>query len=241
MDQDFVGRETLRLLARANKYTQLSAQEIGRHLRGKILELGAGTGNLTQHLAFSNEITALDINTEYLEDLKHKIQDLERKTSRKAKPFAILQADLTAPPKDALINRYDTLLSCQVLEHLPDDLLVLTNYVRCLKPGGRVVLQLPAHAFAFCSLDQNLGHFRRYSRKSAEDLVTRAGVKVEKSYYYNFFGLLGWLWAGKILRKKMLPDKELALFNSIAPFVLKLDILFSKFLGLNVIVVARKA
>jgi len=53
MDQDFVGRETLRLLSRANKYTQLSAHEIGRHLHGKILELGAGTGNLTQHLAFS--------------------------------------------------------------------------------------------------------------------------------------------------------------------------------------------
>jgi len=46
---------------------------------------------------------------------------------------------------------------------------------------------------------------------------------------------------GKNSWKKMLPDKELALFNSIAPFVLKLDILFSKFLGLNVIVVARKA
>lgn len=238
--EDLIGKESLRLLEKADKYVRLSTMEISQHLTGHVLELGSGTGNLTQHLAFEHSITALDLQPSYLSSLKDKILQLEAAKQTKSKPFKTIQANLMEKPQTQLINQFDTLLSCQVLEHLPDDHSVIRNYLSCLKPGGKVVLQLPAHSFAFNDLDKNLGHYRRYNRKTAEALLTHAGLKIEKSYYFNFFGLLGWFWTGNIMKKQILPETELTLFNFIAPFVLKLDLLFSKICGLNVIVVAKK-
>ncbi|MBK9293411.1 MAG: class I SAM-dependent methyltransferase [Oligoflexia bacterium] len=238
--EDVVGKKSLELLEKADNYIRLSTLELSKHLNGKVLELGSGNGNLTQHLAFDFEITALDLQQSYLNDLKNKILNLEKTKGKNAKEFKAIQADLTKTPDATLINQYDSLLSCQVLEHLPDDELVIKNYAPCIRPGGQIVLQLPAHMFAFNNLDKNLGHFRRYSRKSAEALVKSVGLRVKKSYYFNFFGLLGWLWYGSVLKNQILPEKELSIFNILAPITLKLDLLFSRICGLNVIVVAQK-
>jgi SAM-dependent methyltransferase len=236
---DVIGHETLRLLEKANQYLELSARDIGRWLKGKTLELGAGTGNLTRRLAFQNEITALDRSAEYLNQLKSAIASEEEASKQKAKSFQVMQLDLNERAPSSLHGAFDTLLSCQVLEHLPDAASVIRNYRQCLKPGGRIVLQLPAHGFAFSQLDKNLGHFRRYDRASVEALLRETGFKNIRSYYYNAVGLFGWLWFGKVLRRQVLLEKELSLFNRLAPLLLKLDLLFSPFFGLNVVAIGE--
>jgi hypothetical protein len=101
-------------------------------------------------------------------------------------------------------------------------------------------LQLPAHPFAFSVLDKGLGHYRRYTRKSVKELLVKAGFDPVQTYYFNFFGLLGWYWVGKISRKIILPDFELSIFNKLTPYLIKLDYLFKSFLGLNVIAIGKK-
>jgi len=229
--RDPIGEETLRILSQANKYLALSAEALVPHLSGRILELGCGNGNLTRRLGRHFSMTAVDLDQGYLDSAQ---------AHGDAPTVNFQRINLLEPAPEAWHHQFDSLLSCQVLEHFPDDRAILKNYLRCLKPGGRVVLQLPAHQFAFSQLDKNLGHYRRYHAEMVENLFRDLDLKPIQTFYFNFVGLLGWLWAGKVRRKALLPAKELSLFNHLAPVALLPDLLTKNFFGLNVIGIAQK-
>lgn len=238
MPIDISGKE-LHTLSEAKAYLEISAKELVPHLRGQVLELGCGNGNLTQFLAMEFPITAVDIDEGFLKEARLGLDQVAKVQGRSAKVSQFLTWDLNQPPKPEWQNHFDSLLSCQVLEHLEDDRDILRRYLECVKPGGRVVLQLPSHAFAYSPLDKSLGHVRRYDKASVQKLFDEMGLKTVSIYYYNFVGLLGWLWA-KLRRREALPKGELKLFNGLVKAALVPDLLMKHIAGLNVIGVAEK-
>ncbi|HVH78374.1 MAG TPA: class I SAM-dependent methyltransferase, partial [Stellaceae bacterium] len=73
----------------------------------------------------------------------------------------------------------DALGLFDVLEHIEDDFGALRTFHRCLGPGGRLYLTVPAYQWLASDRDRALGHFRRYSLKSLRALVAQAGFKTD--------------------------------------------------------------
>jgi len=81
----------------------------------------------------------------------------------------------------------DVLTSLDVVEHLDDDVRALREYARVLRPGGRLLLAVPAYTWAWSDHDVELGHRRRYVRAQLEEVVTAAGfVQVEARYFHSW-------------------------------------------------------
>jgi SAM-dependent methyltransferase len=73
---------------------------------------------------------------------------------------------------------FDLVAAFEVLEHIGDDLDALRGWVRWLKPGGHVMVSVPAHPERFGPSDEAVGHCRRYTRESLTTLLESAGLDV---------------------------------------------------------------
>lgn len=81
---------------------------------------------------------------------------------------------------------FDYLFAFEVLEHIEDDRGVLRNWVRHLKPGGRVLLSVPAHARKYGRSDEITGHVRRYEKQELRELLAAAGMEQIHIVNYGF-------------------------------------------------------
>ncbi len=78
---------------------------------------------------------------------------------------------------------FDVVAAFDVVEHCEDDRRAMTELARVLRPGGRLLLSVPAYAWAWSDHDVRAGHHRRYTRRDLERLVRAAGLDVERSTY----------------------------------------------------------
>lgn len=104
-------------------------------------------------------------------------------------------------------ERLDLVLLMDVLEHVADDLGFLQTALSRLRPGGRVLITVPAHPFLFSDHDRKLKHFRRYRAKDLARLLTQTDVKVEEFFAF-YTPLLGVRALGKVLEGLRLKSKE---------------------------------
>lgn len=105
--------------------------------------------------------------------------------------------------KDASI---DCLVMMDVLEHIEDEQTFLSAILKKLKPGGKVVVTVPAIQMLFSSHDAFLKHYRRYSRKRLVGALRKQNLKVEFSHY--FYTSLMVARAFTCLREKIFPPKK---------------------------------
>jgi SAM-dependent methyltransferase len=85
----------------------------------------------------------------------------------------VRNVDHTSLPEDA---SYDLVCAFEVLEHLSDDKGALTDWVRFVRPGGHLLLSVPAWQDRFGAGDTFVGHFRRYSPQGLTDLLAGVGL-----------------------------------------------------------------
>ena len=217
--------ESLETLSQAGDYYKWLAAQMRPFIKGKVLEIGAGIGNFAQWAKESaSEYHVSDID--------------DRVTARMVEKFdRVLNWDLYTPfPQNEL---FDTIVILNVVEHLEDDFRALQCIHDRLKPGGHLVLMVPAMQFLFGSLDTAFGHYRRYTRNSISKVIQTAGFTMIKSQYINVVGMLGWLLYGKILKRKNLPQQLCGRFNLVIP-LLKVERPIAHFVGLSVIAIAKK-
>ena len=69
-----------------------------------------------------------------------------------------------------------------------------------LKDNGRLVILVPCHKFLYNVIDKNVGHFRRNSKKELEVKIRKTGFTIEKMYYFNSLGVLGWYLNGNVFK-----------------------------------------
>lgn len=227
---DKTGKETLKIMKTVGWYNNWLYLLIKEHLKGEILEIGAGIGNFTNLLAKKGEVTAIDVSSEYIKELKNLHGEIAE----------IGFGDIEEGKYFFNNKEFDSAVCLNVLEHIKNDNKALKNIYNLLKPGGRFVLLVPAHSFAYGELDKNLGHERRYTIKGAKKKLKSAGFKIKKARYLNWIGLIGWFINNKILRRGVLPKKQLVLFDRIARPLLYLEKLINPPFGLSVFVVCEK-
>ncbi len=138
----------------------------------RILDLGCGTG-YTSHLLHSlGRVTALDRSAFALRLLRPRA------------PAAVpVQADAARLPFAA--GSFDLICAFDVLEHLPDDHAALREILRCLAPGGTLLLTVPAHPWLWSGHDEALSHHRRYRRSELRAALAGAGFALERLGFYN--------------------------------------------------------
>ncbi len=96
-------------------------------------------------------------------------------------------------------GEHSAVVACNVLEHVPDDVGALRDLAGLLRPGGRVVLVVPAFPSAMSAFDRAIGHQRRYRARTLRAALEAAGYEVERLHHVNALGLLGWYVAVKAL------------------------------------------
>jgi SAM-dependent methyltransferase len=153
-----------------------------------ILEVGAGTGHTARAL--------LEAGYRNLS-----IGEIHRNGLLYAKQYGLdrlYQFDLRSPP---FRDHFDVVALFDVLEHIADDELALRNIHDMLRPGGRVILTVPAHRWLWSRIDELAGHHRRYNRKGLVSLLGSAGFEVLESRYI-FTALVPGLLVRSFLSRK---------------------------------------
>ncbi len=83
-------------------------------------------------------------------------------------------------------QQFDLVCAFEVLEHLEDDAGALAEWARLLRPGGWLLLSVPAHQRRFGPWDELVGHFRRYDKRAITRLLNNAGFTDVSVRLYGF-------------------------------------------------------
>jgi len=197
----------LQQMAEAENYLAWQFALIRPYVGGRVLEVGARIGTFTRRLALiADHVTALEPNRYCFERLQRETGALANVTRREL-TVEVFHAG------EARSQRFDTIVCMNVLEHIRDDAAVLREFRGMIAPGGRLVLLIPAMPMAFGEIDRRLGHFRRYTRSGARDLLARTGWRSVAQRYFNVVGLLGWLWNTRVWVRHAQSDSQIRVFD----------------------------
>jgi SAM-dependent methyltransferase len=73
-------------------------------------------------------------------------------------------------------QQFDLVCAFEVLEHLADDRAALRSWRALVRPGGHLLISVPAHAARFGPADDAVGHYRRYEPAALRSLLTESGL-----------------------------------------------------------------
>ena len=135
------------------------------------LDLGCGAGLNLDHLAQYAAPVGTDFSEEAL------------RFCRARGHVRLCKADAAALPFHD--QQFDIITALDVIEHLDDDFDALVELRRTLRPGGLLIVSVPAYPVLWSYWDDILGHRRRYTVTSMREVVTRAGLTVRKVSYSN--------------------------------------------------------
>jgi SAM-dependent methyltransferase len=183
------------------------AETIQPYVGKRVLELGAGIGNLTRILVPRRKYyVASDIDTEHLARLHTRFQHRPN--------LDVRRCDLTNPADfEPFAGAMDTIVCLNVLEHVDDDLAGLRSMYATLKPGGRAIVLVPHGQDIFGTLDVALGHYRRYSHEELRGKMEQAGFRVERILDFNRISRPAWYFTGTILKRSTLSRFQLNIFD----------------------------
>ena len=164
--------------------------------KARVLEVGCGTGH---HLKMLGKYGALEAC---------ELDDCARALAAKRLGREIKSARL---PDLSMFERdsYDVVALLDVLEHVPDDVPSLKAILKLLKPGGALILTVPANPWMWSAHDVAHHHFRRYSRRELQRVVREAGFEIQLLSFFNslLFPLVAAARViGKLTRKESADD-----------------------------------
>ncbi len=226
------GHYALEALRRARRFNRWMFRSLSPFVGRRVLEAGCGIGNLTEQMLDRERLVCVDADPFYVETLGRRYGHLEN--------LCVRAMDLTDRSAYAHLRgeRLDTVVCCNVLEHIETDRDVLRSFHDALEPGGRAVILVPAHPWLYSACDRALGHFRRYTREELAGKLTNAGFQVEHIGEFNRLGTFGW-GVNKVLRRADLSPGQLRAYEVLMPVARTLDVLRAG-PGLSLIGAGRK-
>jgi glycosyltransferase involved in cell wall biosynthesis len=211
---DDYGSHTLARLARAPRFNRWMADVIRPWVGQRVLEIGSGVGNLTAELVPRERYVASDVNPLYLHTLKALEPD---------RPYLATQFCDVTKRESFPEGTFDTVVCLNVVEHVQDDVQALSNIAAALAPGGRAIVLVPHLQELFGTLDETLGHVRRYDEGSLRALSAAAGLEVKELVRFNRVGTAAWWLNGKMLRRRHFGLGQVKLLNVLTPTFRRLD------------------
>jgi glycosyltransferase involved in cell wall biosynthesis/phospholipid N-methyltransferase len=214
--EDEWGSQILGRLARAPRFNAWMADTIRPFCGQRVLEIGSGTGNLTRRLIPRDQYVASEINPLYLQSLQGLTAD---------RPY--LDVTLTDVTRGETFPRapggFDTVVCLNVVEHVDDDVGALRNIRDVLAEGGRAIVLVPQGPEVFGTLDEVLGHRRRYTVQSLGDLAAAAGFTIGSLVHFNRVGRPAWWLNGRLLRRRDFGLFQIMMLNLLTPLFRLVD------------------
>ena len=158
--------------ARREVLAELIRREAAPPPRAHILEIGCGTGHNLPMLGAFGEVDAVELDEE------------ARAIAEQRLGRTVMSAPL---PELAGVpdGRYDLIAALDVIEHIDDDQAALAAISAKLKPGGKLVMTVPAHQWMWSAHDVVNHHKRRYSKNALKRLVDGSPLRLHKLGYFN--------------------------------------------------------
>ncbi len=206
---DQVGAATLERMAAAPRYNRWMFERLRPWVGRRVLEVGAGIGNMSAFLVDRERLVLADTEPHYLARLRERFDDRPN--------VRVVELRLPAFDPQLVAERMDTVICLNVLEHIEDDRASLFAMRQLLDPGGRLVLLVPALRPLYGTLDQALGHFRRYVPTELRSMVEESGFRVRHLEYFNLAGVPGWWLASRVLRRRLIPTGALRWYEALVP------------------------
>jgi SAM-dependent methyltransferase len=139
-----------------------------------VLEIGPGVGAIGARLAARFRYTAVELDPEAAAIAHERIAPLGG---------TVLCGDESLLPPG---ETFDLVCAFEVLEHVEDDRAALLTWRERVRPGGWILLSVPAHQHRFGPHDEIVGHFRRYDRGGLEALLAACGFEPAESLMCGF-------------------------------------------------------
>lgn len=217
----------------APNYNAWLGRRFRQHCGQRVLEIGAGIGTITAQLEEGLErLIALEVDSFYLERLKNRFRGKPH-----VQPYL---SDVALADWEKLRQEHlDTIVLSNVLEHIPDDVGAVQRFRQLLPEGGKLLILVPALPGLYGTMDEAVGHVRRYSREALERLLETNGFTVESLEWMNVVGIPGWYVNGRIFRRRQVPPLQLRLYDVFAPWLAKAESRFHLPIGMSLFAVAK--
>lgn len=171
--EKYAGTDNLEVMALATNYNRFLTDLVTSHAQQSdaILGFGAGIGTFSSWLA----------------DRGYHVSCIETDPDQAQ---VITSAGIDVRPEIANFSdaTVDYIYTLNVLEHIEYDVEALRQLQRVLKPDGKIYIYVPAMAVLYSSMDEKVGHYRRYSRQSLKHVGRKAGFRVKNCTYADSLG-----------------------------------------------------
>ena len=219
-------------LQEAKNYRCALVKEFRDFLRGEVLEVGAGIGQMSEELVRIPEVkraVSVELNPVFCARHRKRLPGHE-----------LVEGAVEQVPAG---TQWTAILSINVLEHIHDDDAELHRYGALLQSGhGTLCLFVPAGPEIYALIDKDFGHFRRYTRRQLRHKLVRAGFEIVTLNYFNCVGYLAWWLNFCLLKKRLFETKKIVLFDRIifpAVYAVESRVMRPPF-GQSLIAVARR-
>jgi SAM-dependent methyltransferase len=233
------GRD-LEAMAFAVNYHKWILEFFQPYLGRRVVEVGAGTGSFSE-LILAHQIESLSL----LEPSKAMYEVLCRYVGRFGTSARLVTYNLTFRHiADQLksVQKPDSVIYVNVLEHIDDDEGELKTIYDTLDQGGKLFIFVPALPWLYTRFDEQLGHFRRYTKAELEEKCRDAGFRILTSAYFDLIGVAPWWVKYKLLRSGTMEPRAVWLYDKyVVPCAKLLESAIKPPLGKNVILVAERS
>lgn len=229
----YFGRD-LEAMTFATNYHRWIVDEFRPFLGDVIVEVGAGSGNLTCMLLEETDIKQLVA------------------FEPSVNMYPLLQQAVSEHNNANCINaffgekcgnfkeHFDSITYVNVLEHVQDDETELSYMYQALKPGGHILIFVPALSWLYSEVDRQVGHYRRYHAKNLVSLVQAAGFDIVKAKYFDIAGILPWYIAFVLLKQTPTRSNVSIYDRFVVPVMRKVESIVTPPIGKNILLIARK-
>lgn len=188
-------------------------------LRGDVIELGCGAGlGINICLNKAARVIAVDYNEELLRRVSSQYP---------AKQVRTIQADLCGDWQELSGLQGDAVIVMDVLEHFADDAEFFSKAAGIVKPGGYLIVKVPARSELYSEMDQASGHFRRYDADRLRMLAQASNLRTIRLSQINPVGGLVYRFKNKNKTNfsKTFSPAQLKFINALIPLIALFDML----------------
>ena len=218
----------------AQPYFRWQVSQFAGNIGDRVADVGCGIGNLTPYFENAELYLAVDVDLKLLDELT----TLNSHQSN----IQTLPADLTAQDFSDQLRVYDinTIVCANLIEHIADDHLAISNLCSALPAGGKLNVLVPAMRSIYGTLDELDGHYRRYDKRSLQDAFEGLPLKVVSIRYFNAIGALGWWIKGRVIKQATHTTDNYRVMNLLIPFMRPFESLIRVPFGLSLVVLLEK-